>query len=102
VPGAGFGGERPARIWKAFMDRALEGQPAAPLPAPGPSCLRPGARITEFGRIAGLPLPGPTGGGGGGGGPVATNPPPTVVVQPTAPKPQNPCAIAPDLPVCPD
>ena len=40
VPGAGFGGQIPARIFKAFMDSALEGQPALPLPAPGAACAR--------------------------------------------------------------
>ncbi len=99
VPGAGFGGQRPASIWKAFMDRALAGQPAVGLPAPGPACARPGAQISPLGRNAGAPLP-PV---GGGGGPVPTTTPPTVVIQPTQPAttgPKNPCAIAPDLPVC--
>lgn len=53
VPGAGFGGDIPARIWKRFMDAALQGQPAVPLPAPGPACSRPPANITEFGRLPG-------------------------------------------------
>ena len=50
VPGAGFGGQVPARIFKAFMDAALEGQPSEPFPDPGPVCDREGSTITEAGR----------------------------------------------------
>jgi membrane peptidoglycan carboxypeptidase len=78
TPGAGFGGQIPARIFKAFMDSALEGQPALPFPAPGPACARSAAFITENGRLAtfnGL-LPGQT---------TLPSVPPTVVVVPTAP-----------------
>jgi penicillin-binding protein 1A len=50
VPGAGFGGQVPARIFKAFMDVALEGQPPEPFPEPGPVCDREGSTITEAGR----------------------------------------------------
>jgi penicillin-binding protein 1A len=50
VPGAGFGGQIPARIFKKFMDAALFGQPFVDFPAPGPSCDRPGASISENGR----------------------------------------------------
>jgi len=55
VPGAGFGGQIPARIFKAFMDRALAGEPALGFPNPGPFCARPGSYITEIGRGVGLP-----------------------------------------------
>jgi penicillin-binding protein 1A len=51
VPGAGFGGEIPARIFHAFMQDALTG-PDTPLPAPGPSCARAAQFITENGRVA--------------------------------------------------
>jgi membrane peptidoglycan carboxypeptidase len=81
VPGAGFGGQIPARIFKAYMDAALDGQPALPLPAPGPACARPGAFITENGRAASLPgglFPGQT---------VPTTVPPTIVINTTTPKP---------------
>jgi penicillin-binding protein 1A len=61
VPGAGFGGQIPARIFKAFMDSALEGQPAEPFPAPGPMCDREGSTITEAGRGV-KPVPNATGG----------------------------------------
>jgi len=50
VPGAGFGGQVPARIFKAFMDAALEDEPPMPFPDPGLRCLAEGGSITEFGR----------------------------------------------------
>jgi penicillin-binding protein 1A len=50
VPGAGFGGQVPARIFKAFMDQALADLPPEPFPAPGPYCDREGSTITEAGR----------------------------------------------------
>jgi membrane peptidoglycan carboxypeptidase len=78
IPGAGFGGGIPAGIFKRYMDAALAGQPAIPFPSPGPFCARPGAAITENGRVAtvnGL-FPGET------TLPIA---PPTVVTTPTIP-----------------
>ena len=45
VPGAGFGGQIPARIFQSFMSRALEGVPAEAFPDPGPVCDRPGKTI---------------------------------------------------------
>src|SRR5437660_6217304 len=45
VPGAGFGGDRPARIWNDFMTRALKSQPDAPFPPAGPACDAPGKLI---------------------------------------------------------
>ena len=45
VPGAGFGGDRPARIWNDFMTRALKSQPDAPFPPPGPACDASGRLI---------------------------------------------------------
>jgi len=50
VPGAGFGGQIPARIFKRFMDTALFGQPVVDFPAPGRACDRPGVSISENGR----------------------------------------------------
>jgi penicillin-binding protein 1A len=50
VPGAGFGGQVPARIFKAFMDPALAGVAPEPFPDPGPTCDREGSTITEAGR----------------------------------------------------
>ncbi len=50
VPGAGFGGQIPARIFKAFMEPALFGQPLLDFPDPGPFCDRQGAYVTEEGR----------------------------------------------------
>jgi membrane peptidoglycan carboxypeptidase len=45
VPGAGFGGDVPARIFKRFMDTALAGTPVAQFPDPGPVCARPPTRV---------------------------------------------------------
>ena len=61
VPGAGFGGQVPALIFKVFMDAALEGVPPEPLPDKGPTCDREGTSITEFGRGV---KPEPRSGGG--------------------------------------
>jgi penicillin-binding protein 1A len=47
-----FGGTYPAEIWQAYMSAELAGQPAPPLPAPGPVCGRPGAPISDPGRGA--------------------------------------------------
>jgi membrane peptidoglycan carboxypeptidase len=47
-----FGGTYPAEIWQAYMSAELAGQPAPPLPAPGPVCARPGAPISDPGRGA--------------------------------------------------
>ncbi len=90
IPGAGFGGNIPATIFKRFMDAALADQPVVPFPPPGPSCARPGAAITENGRVAGSGdlFPGET---------VPTVAPPTVVVQPTTPT-TKPVITVPTLP----
>jgi penicillin-binding protein 1A len=42
VGGAGFGGDSAAPVFQAFMSQALAGQPAIPLPDPGPVCARAG------------------------------------------------------------
>jgi penicillin-binding protein 1A len=75
VPGAGFGGEIPARISKLYMDAALQYTPENAFPAPGPSCARKGAFISENGRSATAPgeFPGET---------VPTLTPPTIVIKP--------------------
>jgi penicillin-binding protein 1A len=87
VPGAGFGGGIPARIFKRYMDAAHSGQPVVQFPAPGPFCARSAAFITEFGRVAtfnGL-FPGQS--------TIATQVPPTVVINtvPTLPTTTSPC-----------
>ncbi len=84
VPGAGFGGNYPATVSRDFMNGALAGQPALPLPDPGPACQRPGANITPLGRLAGA-LPTTGGGPTGPTGPAPVTPPPTVVITPPAP-----------------
>ena len=78
IPGAGFGGNYPASASRDFLNQALQGQPALPLPDPGPACQRPGGVITPQGRIAtGGALPGLP---GGPTQPVA--PPPSIVITP--------------------
>jgi len=47
-----FGGTYPAEIWQAYMSAELDGQPAPPLPDPGPVCSRAGAPISNDGRGA--------------------------------------------------
>jgi penicillin-binding protein 1A len=96
VPGAGFGGQVPARIFKAFMDAALAGVAPEPFPAPGPTCDREGSTITEFGRGV-KPVPNE------GGPTVDTTPqtaPPTVprTVPRTTPATQAPPTTQPPPP----
>jgi membrane peptidoglycan carboxypeptidase len=80
VPGAGFGGNYPASASRDFLNQALQGQPALPLPDPGPACQRPGGVITPQGRIANGAgaLPGAP----GAGGPQPVAPPPSIVITP--------------------
>jgi penicillin-binding protein 1A len=79
IPGAGFGGQIPARISKRYMDAALDGVPSQPLPPGGEACARKGGFILETGRSAtdnGQLPPGDT---------VPTLVPPSVVVNPPPP-----------------
>jgi membrane peptidoglycan carboxypeptidase len=96
IPGAGFGGQAAAAASRDFMNGALQGQPALPLPDPGPACGRPGAFITENGRVTNLNglFPGQT--------PVPTTPPPTVVITPppTSPPPPPTTTTTPPPPKC--
>lgn len=58
VPGAGFGGERPASIWNEFVKRALGTQPDDPFPSPGLACDAPGKLIDPIlGRTSDVPRP---------------------------------------------
>jgi penicillin-binding protein 1A len=50
VPGAGFGGEIPARIFKQYMDQAHTFAPVTEFPPPGPVCDRQGLYVSEKGR----------------------------------------------------
>jgi penicillin-binding protein 1A len=62
VPGAGFGGDVPARIFKRFMDAALADAPILQFPDPGPVCARPPTRapaITSPGPDDAPPAPAP-------------------------------------------
>jgi membrane peptidoglycan carboxypeptidase len=80
VPGAGFGGEVPARIFQAFMTRALVLEPVMPFPAPGPVCDRPGKYIDPAGRTRSDAAP---------SGPAVTTTPTAPVVTPTQPVPNT-------------
>ncbi len=78
IPGAGFGGQIPASIWRTFMTAQLAGQPVAPLPPPGPVCSRAGQSISDVGIRTGS-----ASGFSSNGNPlVPTTPPPTVLVNP--------------------
>jgi len=74
IPGAGFGGNIPAGIFRNFMNAALAGAPVLQFPPQGAFCSRPAAFITEFGRVSSLNglLPGQT-----------STTPPTVIINPT-------------------
>ena len=50
TPGAGFGGQTPASIWREFMGTYLEDEPVVQWPAPSLNCVARGHRITELGR----------------------------------------------------
>ncbi|MGH9049128.1 MAG: transglycosylase domain-containing protein [Acidimicrobiia bacterium] len=56
VPGAGFGGEIPATIWRRFMGAQLADQPGAAFRPPGDSCNAPGELVFDWGRIHPLEL----------------------------------------------
>jgi penicillin-binding protein 1A len=63
IPGAGFGGQIPARISKLYMDAALAFTPNEPFPTPSWSCAKEGEYISQFGRTPepppGFPVPPP-------------------------------------------
>ncbi|MGH9013756.1 MAG: transglycosylase domain-containing protein [Acidimicrobiia bacterium] len=59
VPGAGFGGQTPARIWKAFMEAQLAGVSPEPWPQPALNCAAPGGRVSDGGRDTSRPVPVP-------------------------------------------
>lgn len=84
VPGAGFGGQTPASIWKAFMDAQLAGQPDAPFAPPGAPCDAPAEQITPGGR---QPLP-----------PPPPPPPPPEAPPEPPPGPPGPEPAPPDAP----
>jgi penicillin-binding protein 1A len=55
-----FGGRAPARIWRAFMEPALAGQPVVDFVGPDPGLIPTSQYITENGRLARIDLPPPT------------------------------------------
>jgi penicillin-binding protein 1A len=88
VPGAGFGGDVPARIFKRFMDTALEGVPVAEFPDPGPVCARPPTRVPVFTAPPPDPTPPPA------PAPRATPAaPPAPTPKPTTPPPTTPPTV---------
>src|SRR5947208_2240758 len=94
VPGAGFGGDRPARIWNDFMTRALGSQPDAPFPPPGPACDAPGKLINPvLGRttpVAPTPAPQPRTTTPSAPSPSSTPAPGSTPSAPIAPSPSSP------------
>jgi membrane peptidoglycan carboxypeptidase len=94
VPGAGFGGERPASIWDDFMKRALGNQPDDPFPTPGQACDAPGKFIDPMlGRTTDVPRPTPS-------QPGPTSPPGSDPQAPASPREPLP-APAPSEPPAP-
>jgi len=93
VPGAGFGGDVPARIFKRFMDEALAGTPALPFPDPGPICARPPTQPAPAVTGPSVDAPPP---------PTAAATPATPTTTPRAPTPvTTPPTIPPTIPPTP-
>lgn len=84
APGAGFGGDSSAPVFRAFMSRALGGTGSNPLPDAGPVCARAGQAVNpDGGRSANAPV-------------VPFTPQlPTVQQQPTTPAPTAPAPAPP-------
>ncbi len=61
IPGAGFGGQTPAAIWREFMQAYTADKPVMPWPEPSLNCIAPGGRVTDLGRdTRPPPRPAPT------------------------------------------
>lgn len=86
-PGAGFGGEIPARIWKSFMDGYHDGRPLRGFTAPTGNCDAPGGRVTDLGRDTSRPVPPPR-----PAPPPSPAPPPLPAPLPPEPAPPAPPA----------
>lgn len=102
VPGAGFGGDRPASIWNDFMKRALGTQQDDPFPTPGPACDAPGKFVDPvLGQTTDVPRPTPQPGGTSAPGPDQQAPgspggaPGSPGGPPPAPRPSTPSSPAP-------
>jgi penicillin-binding protein 1A len=85
VPGAGFGGDSAAPVFRSFMSQALADQPAAPLPNPGPVCSRGGQFVIDT----------------GGRGSTAPYEPAPSAPAPTTPSTPTPSTPAPTTPAAP-
>ncbi|MGI8795606.1 MAG: transglycosylase domain-containing protein [Acidimicrobiia bacterium] len=86
IPGAGFGGETPAAIWREFMSAYTADKPVVPWPAPSLNCVVRGARVTDLGRDTSRPVstpaPAPPAFPPPATTPVPAAPPPPPVVEP--------------------
>jgi penicillin-binding protein 1A len=91
IPGAGFGGETPATIWREFMQTYVADKPVMAWPEPSLTCAAPGGRVTELGRDT-RPAPRP---------PPPTEPAPEAPAPPPLPTPTPgpPPNIGPPFPV---
>ena len=99
VPGAGFGGDVPARVFKRYMDAALENQPVVQFPDPGPVCARPPSQSSVLGGGTTAPdddaLIESTPNRSAPNRPAPTQPPPQTA---PSPKPTSPTTIPPTTP----
>jgi penicillin-binding protein 1A len=82
VPGAGFGGNVPARIFKRFMDEALVGAPVLQFPDPGPICALPPAQAPVIDQPAPTQTPAAPA-RGAAPAPITPAPTPSPTVAPT-------------------
>jgi membrane peptidoglycan carboxypeptidase len=104
IPGAGFGGQTPASIWREFMSAYTADKQPAPWPAPSLNCAAKGGRVTDLGRDTSrgaapsspqpqsfptdpAPTPAPT--------PTPTTPPLVPAPLPTTPPATSPPATSP-------
>ena len=87
IPGAGFGGQVPASIWREFMSAYTADKPVLGWPAPALNCLVDGARVTDFGRDTSRPVPPPA--------PRPAPPPPPPALPPPALPPPEPAPAPP-------
>jgi len=95
VPGAGFGGDVPARIFKQFMDEALANAPVLQFPDPGPVCTRAPTQPVIDESPAPTPPPAAPQAPKAPSAPAPTTPKPTT--PPTVP-PTTPPTVPPTVP----
>jgi penicillin-binding protein 1A len=103
VPGAGFGGDSAAPIFRAYMQPAIAGQPDRFIPPEGPPCTAPGGEVNpdggrsaplfDPGALPALPSPPPA-----ASAPAAPAPPPPAPPPAPPPSPPKPGAGTPHTP----